>query len=125
MNFGQAIASGFRNYVNFSGYARRSEFWFWTLFTALVSLVTNFVDPVTYWGDSSALNSLWSLAVLLPSLAVSVRRLRDSGNHWAWLFIVLVPLAGWIILIVLFCQPSVRTDAPSWDSATVVPSVER
>ncbi|WP_166870900.1 DUF805 domain-containing protein [Salinibacterium sp. ZJ450] len=125
MNFGQAIASGFANYVNFRGYASRSEFWYWTLFTTLVSMLTNFIDPVTTWGDTSTANSLWSLVVFLPSLAVSVRRLRDSGRHWGWLFIVLVPVVGWIILIVMFCQPSLPTLAPSSNGAAVAPPIER
>ncbi len=50
---------------------------------------------------------LWSIAVLLPTLAVSVRRLRDAGRQWTELFWILLPIAGLIVLIVRFCEPSV------------------
>jgi uncharacterized membrane protein YhaH (DUF805 family) len=52
---------------------------------------------------------VWSIAVLLPSLAVTVRRLRDAGRSWTQLFWLLLPIAGLIILIVRLCEPSVAT----------------
>ena len=54
----------------------------------------------------SSLAGLWSLAVLLPSLAVTVRRLRDAGYQWGHIFWVLLPVAGMIVLIVLCAQPT-------------------
>ncbi|MES1170696.1 MAG: DUF805 domain-containing protein, partial [Leifsonia sp.] len=65
---------------------------------------------------------LWGIAVLLPSLAVAVRRLRDAGRSWAELFWILLPIAGVIILIVRFCEPSVAAggqDAAVAGAATV------
>ena len=54
----------------------------------------------------SSLAGAWSVAVLVPSLAVSVRRLRDAGRAWTELFWILLPIAGLIVLIVRFCEPS-------------------
>ena len=52
--------------------------------------------------------SLYSLALLIPMIAVTVRRLRDAGKKWGWIFISLVPLVGWIILIVMLCKASIE-----------------
>jgi uncharacterized membrane protein YhaH (DUF805 family) len=100
MNFGQAISSGFSNYVNFSTRAARSEYWFWTLFAVLATGVTLIIDnatgvPVTY--------PLFGLAVFLPGLGVSVRRLHDTDRSGWWLLLILIPLVGTIVLLIWFC----------------------
>ena len=119
MGFGEAIATAFRKYVDFRGYATRPEYWWFALFNFLVSIATSIADAAVGSAiDSSGfslLSSLWGLAVLLPGLALSVRRLRDAGYAWPWLFIVLVPIAGFIVLIVLMCQPSKqRVSVPTY-----------
>jgi uncharacterized membrane protein YhaH (DUF805 family) len=107
MTFGQSISSGFSKYAQFGGTASRSEYWWWTLFSVLVSIGLGIVDGAfNGQSDFSLLSSLWSLAVLLPSLAVGVRRLRDAGYPWGYLFLALIPIVGAIILIVLLCQQS-------------------
>lgn len=113
MGFGQAIATCFRKYVDFRGYASRSEYWWWTLFTVLVAIATSLLDvalfsssPADSISDWTPLNTLWSLAILLPNLAVFVRRLRDAGFAWPWIFIGLVPIAGALILLVFVLMPS-------------------
>ena len=53
------------------------------------------------------ITGLYGLVALIPGLAINVRRLRDAGKHWGWLFIALVPLVGFIILIIQLCKPSV------------------
>ena len=83
MDFVGAIKAGFQNYVNFRGTATRPEFWYWFLFTFLVGLVTS-AFPVL-----SAIGTVFSLATFLPTLAVTVRRLRDAGFSWAWLLLPL------------------------------------
>ncbi len=101
MSFGQAIASGFRNYVGFDGRACRSEYWFWALFVIIVSIATAILDSVLFANSQvSLLNSLFSLAVLLPGLAVGARRLHDIDKTGWWLLLWLVPVVGWIILII-------------------------
>lgn len=111
MNFPQAIATVFRKYAQFNGRASRPEFWLWMLFTGLVAVVlsatTNGAD-----GGNSSLAGLWGLAVLVPTLAVEVRRLRDAGFRWGHAFWGLIPFAGLIILGVLNAQPS-RTHVPA------------
>ncbi len=71
MNFGQAIASGFSNYVNFSDRACRSAYWYWFLFVVLGQIVTMIIDSVIGLG---LMTGIFSLVVLLPGIAVSVRR---------------------------------------------------
>lgn len=141
MTFFDAIKTVFSKYAEFRGRATRSEFWWWTLFSTLVSAALNalslplygamygrMMDYATPYSDgygSFSLAGLWSIAVLLPSLAVAVRRLRDAGHAWTNLFWLLLPLAGVIVLIVYLCQPSVATSgqAPAAAAAAVAPPV--
>lgn len=103
MSFGTAIASGFRQYSNFTGTASRSEFWWFQLFLVLVGSGVNVV--------ASGLSVLWLLAIVVPYLAIGVRRLRDAGFDWALLLLGLVPVLGTITVIVLWVQPT--KDAPA------------
>ena len=103
MGFTEAISSGFRNYVNFSGRAARSEYWFWTLFTIIVSIVTALIDLALFRDSGiSPLNSLASLAMFLPSLAVAARRLHDIDRTAWWLLLLLTGI-GIIVLIIFYC----------------------
>jgi uncharacterized membrane protein YhaH (DUF805 family) len=105
MGFTEAISAGFRNYVNFSGRATRSEFWYWVLFAVLASIAAGLIDVALFGLDgSSAIESLVGLALFLPGLAVSVRRLHDLDRSGWWVLLGLIPLVGVIILIVWNCQ---------------------
>lgn len=96
-----AVQAVFNNYANFEGRARRSEFWYWTLFNVLVSFVLSLIGN---WLHLGFIPTLWSLAVLVPSIAVGVRRLHDIGKS-GWLYLIsLIPLIGTIIVIVWFAQ---------------------
>jgi len=75
MSFVAAIQSGFRNYANFRGRASRSEFWWFSLFTLIVQLATSGFEVI---------GGLVSLALLLPGLAVHVRRLHDTDRRGWW-----------------------------------------
>ena len=97
MTFGDAIKVCFSKYADFNGRARRSEYWYWVLFSFLVGVVIGLV-PV--------LGQIVCLAFLLPGIAVSVRRLHDIGKSGLWYLLCLIPLVGAIVLIVLFCQDS-------------------
>src|SRR5512147_2937684 len=90
MTFQESIRTCFQKYVVFDGRATRSEYWWFVLFTFLASLALGFV--------SDLLSSLFSLAVLLPSLAVGARRLHDIDKSAWWLLLWLVPIIGWIVL---------------------------
>ena len=108
MSFGQAIQTVFQKYAEFSGRARRPEFWWWVLFVFLVNLALNalWVPVGRNTTIGSWLSWIWSLAILLPTLAVLVRRLRDAGYAWGHVFWLLLPFFGAIILIVFAAQPS-------------------
>jgi uncharacterized membrane protein YhaH (DUF805 family) len=113
MTFVDSIKTVFAKYADFHGVASRSEFWWWWLFSMIVSSALVTLGNAMGGGQTGQnLAQLWSLAVLLPSLAVAVRRLRDAGHHWANLFWALVPLAGIIVLIIFWIQPS-KTAAPA------------
>ena len=111
MNFGQAIASGFRNYIGFEGRACRSEFWFWILFTFIAGIVTAILDWVLFADNElSPINTLFNLAVLLPSIAVQIRRLHDINRTGWWWLLWFVPIVGWIVLIVWAIQRGDETN---------------
>jgi uncharacterized membrane protein YhaH (DUF805 family) len=103
MGFTAAISHALSNYVTFSGRARRSEYWYFTLFNLIVAIVAAILDAVI---GITAFYPLAALALLLPGLAVSVRRLHDTGRSGWWIFIALVPLVGLILLLVWYCQDS-------------------
>ena len=93
IGFGDAIKICFNKFADFEGRARRSEFWWWYLFTVLVGWI-----PYIGW--------LASLVFLIPTLAVGARRLHDTGRS-GWLqFLMLVPCIGSIILIIWWCEDS-------------------
>jgi uncharacterized membrane protein YhaH (DUF805 family) len=115
MTFGEAIATVVRNYAQFEGRARRPEFWWWVLFTTVVSSALGALNLATPEGTiaiGSSLASVWAVATFVPTLAVTVRRLRDTGRHWGNVFWILVPIAGLIVLIVFLAEPTKAPVAP-------------
>ena len=107
-----------KNYVKFDGRARRKEYWMFVLFNVIFSFVASIINSVaglnyTSSGNSygyasvGIISSLYSLAVLLPSIGVGIRRLHDIGKSGWWLLICLVPLAGPIWLLVLLATNGV------------------
>lgn len=110
MGFSDAVRSGFNNYVNFSGRASRPAYWWWVLFGILVSLVAKVLDGLigstvystNQFGvetSTGAIASLAGLALLLPSIAVLVRRLHDTDRSGWWYWLVIIPIIGWLILL--------------------------
>ncbi|MEW9702055.1 DUF805 domain-containing protein [Paenibacillus sp. SI8] len=93
-----------KNYVGFQGRARRKEYWMFVLFNVIVSIVLSILVAIVK--PLSVLSYLYSLAILLPSLAVGARRLHDTGRSGWMLLLGLIPLVGAIILIVFFSQDS-------------------
>ena len=110
MGFVEAVQSCFRQYVGFTGRARRSEYWFFALFNVLVSIVASVLDSIlgTMSEDTNVgvIGAIVSLALLLPSIAVGIRRLHDTSRSGWWILIGLIPIVGWIILIVFYVQDS-------------------
>lgn len=121
VSFGDAIKRAFSNYCVFTGRASRSEYWWFYLFTLLVSWVIGIPGGIMNFsailnGDEPSINFftilsyIWSLAVLLPSFGLLFRRLHDTGRsgwNWCWVFL---PVIGLIILIVYLCQESQPMD---------------
>ena len=96
MTFGESIKTCFSKYADFNGRASRPELWWWVLFVFVTSAVLGFVSPM--------LSGVFSLAVLLPGIAVTARRLHDTDRS-GWLQLVgLIPVIGWIILIIWCVQ---------------------
>ncbi len=109
MTFVDAVQSGFKNAFNFKGAASRSEFWYWVLFTLLMSLVLSTIEsaiwpPIPSQGDWMAdldalaaqptpLTSIAALLLFIPNLSVMARRFHDAGFSAKWLLLQIVPLA--------------------------------
>jgi uncharacterized membrane protein YhaH (DUF805 family) len=93
MTFTQAIASGFSNYTTFSGRASHSEFWCWVLFAIIGAISASIVDTAVFVYHpgisplNSPLNSIFTLIMLLPSLAVATRRLHDIDRTGWWMLL--------------------------------------
>lgn len=120
MTFQNSIKTCFSKYVTFSGRASRSEFWWFVLFTWIVSIVLSVVDSVLFGTtvttdtgfeastDTPVLSGLFSLAVFLPIISVAVRRLHDRDKSGWWYWLSLIPLIGIIILIVWWATEGTR-----------------
>ena len=94
-----------KNYANFSGRTDRRGYWMAVLFNFFAGLILSAILLVI--PKLAFISSLYGLALLIPGLAICIRRLRDAGKNWPWIFICLVPFVGWIILIILLAKPSV------------------
>lgn len=120
MSFGTAISAGFRRYADFAGRSGLAEFWWFMLFVVLVNSAVRALDtmvtgampvfdavPMIPYGTADGpFSGLWALGTVVPVLAIAVRRLRDGGNRWTQLFWLLLPIAGLIVIIIRFCEPS-------------------
>jgi len=97
-----------KKYAVFSGRARRKEYWMFFLFNIIISIVLGFVEGLI--GSPGIIAMVYSLALLIPGIAVSVRRLHDTGRSGWWLLIGLIPLVGFIVLIVFMVQEGSEND---------------
>lgn len=116
MTFGQSISTCFSNFANFQGRARRSEFWWFFLFSSVILFVVQVLLAFAPDGfpDSTAFavtaSSIVGIVLLIPFYAVDARRLHDTGKS-GWLqLLVLIPCAGAIILYVLWAQAGSEVD---------------
>lgn len=102
MSFAEAVSVSLSKYATFSGRARRSEYWWYALFSVGVNLIAAIVDNVA---GNSIFAIVAGLALFLPGLAVSIRRLHDTNRSGWWYLLIFVPFAA-IALIVFYCQDS-------------------
>ena len=115
MKMMEAVRTCFKKYVDFSGRARRSEYWKFSLFNVLVSVVIMvvaalFSDTPEKTGAGfaaiSGLSGLYTLVALLPGIAASVRRLHDVGRSGGYMLFALIPAVGAIMLLIWLIQDS-------------------
>ena len=91
MTFVESISTCFAKYADFNGRAQRPEFWWWVLFVFLVNVITGMISPLV--------STVFSLATLLPCLAVTARRLHDINRSGWWQLIGLIPVIGLLVMI--------------------------
>ena len=106
MGFQEAVSTCFSKYVSFQGRAPRSEYWFFALFIVIVVIVLVAVSGLLGGAIGTILSivlALFMLAIILPSLAVTVRRLHDTDHSGWWYFIQLVPVVGglWFLYLMV------------------------
>tara|TARA_B100001146_G_scaffold210767_1_gene208845 strand:+ start:849 stop:1229 length:381 start_codon:yes stop_codon:yes gene_type:complete len=112
MSFTEAVKTCFEKYAVISGRARRSELWWFGLFTWGGSFLISFVEGAVLQGLTwGLLGALWSLAMLVPSICVGGRRLHDRDMSAWWLLLGLIPVLGSLALLVIFCLRG--TDGPN------------
>ena len=101
-----------KRYTDFKGRATRSEYWYFVLFYFIISLILTLIDiniinpnldlsPEAAM-QGSVLTSIFALALLLPQIAVGIRRLHDTGRSGWWYLLILIPILGWLVLIYFY-----------------------
>lgn len=122
----EAYKKFWKGYVDFEGRSTRSDYWFAYL-ANMLTVIAFYVLLAIFGGIASATESsflavisfiilfiffAFGIAAILPGIAVTVRRLRDAGYNWPYIFISLIPFVGIFILIFLLCQPT-EVEVPS------------
>ncbi len=101
-------------YAMFGGRARRKEYWYFVLFNLLASIALGVIDGITgtYSEDAGLglLGGIYALAVFIPSIAVAMRRLHDTGRSGWWLLLALIPILGFLVLLVFMLLDSESGD---------------
>ncbi|MCI2399590.1 DUF805 domain-containing protein [Aliiroseovarius subalbicans] len=105
MDFQTAVKTCFDKYVVFSGRASRSEYWWFVLFVFLGNILTTLADAMIFGAraaDTGILSMVFGLGTFLPAVSAAVRRLHDTGRSGWWWWLWLLPIIGWIILIIWY-----------------------
>lgn len=99
-----------KKYATFSGRAQRAEYWYFTLFSAIIIIILSVLDTITglynYETDLGLLSSIYALGILIPNIAVAVRRLHDIGKSGWWLLLILIPIIGVIVIFIFMVLDS-------------------
>ena len=113
LTYTDAIKICFSKFADFSGRARRQEYWYFVVFNMLIQAALNALGRLVFGSDSnmaSIFAGIYALVVLVPSLAVTWRRLHDVGKSGAYYFFMLIPVVGpvvgWIIVLIQLCKDS-------------------
>ncbi|MFS9249250.1 DUF805 domain-containing protein [Streptococcus infantis] len=138
-----AYKNFFKNYAEFTGCSTRPDFWwvwlgnlilsipFWIIYfytvflSAVMDSVSDSASEATFMvlGLVVIIYAIFYLAILVPTLALSVRRLRDAGFHWAFIFLRFVPMGG-IALLILFAMPTKETEVVNYSESQAVKNEE-
>lgn len=138
-----AYKNFFKNYAEFTGRSTRPDFWwvwlgnlilsipFWIIYfytvflSAVMDSVSDSASEATFmvFGLVAIIYAIFYLAILVPTLALSVRRLRDAGFHWAFIFLRFAPMGG-IALLILFAMPTKETEVVNYSESQVVKNEE-
>ena len=138
-----AYKNFFKNYAEFTGRSTRPDFWwvwlgnlilsipFWIIYFYTVFLstvmdsVSDSASEATFmvFGLVAIIYAVFYLAILVPTLALSVRRLRDAGFHWAFIFLRFAPMGG-IALLILFAMPTKETEVVNYSESQAVKNEE-
>ena len=113
-------------YTDFNGRATRSEYWYFVLFYTIISLILtlidiNFINPYLDLSPEAAmqgsvLTGVFALALLLPQIALGIRRLHDTGRSGWWYLLILIPILGWLVLLyfyILDSEPGTNAYGPN------------
>lgn len=127
MSFPDAVSSALHQYAVFTGRARRAEYWWFFLFTVLVSMAAGIIDQMLHTMTQLGvgfIGTVASLALLLPELAVTVRRLHDTDRSGWWLLAFLIPIAGfvlWLVFMLSDGSPQPNRFGPSPKQVNIAP----
>src|SRR6478752_1744385 len=123
MTFSDAVRDGFDKYATFSGRSSRSAYWWWFLFALLVGVAAEILDAIV---GTPLFYIIAGLGLLLPGLAVLVRRYHDAGHSGWWVLLLIVPVAGvvvWLIFTLTDSKPPNEWGAgPDTDATAFQPS---
>ncbi|MBQ9253373.1 MAG: DUF805 domain-containing protein [Bacteroidales bacterium] len=95
-----------RQYADFNGRARRKEYWMFVLFNIIFAIVAGIIDGII---GLNLFSIIYPLVVLIPGLAVAVRRLHDIGKSGWYYLLILIPIIGFIIILIWFCREGETT----------------
>ncbi|WP_229956802.1 DUF805 domain-containing protein [Parasphingorhabdus litoris] len=98
-----------KRYAEFSGRSRRKEYWMFFLFSFILGIIASSIDTLLLGfplENNGPVNAIVSLALLIPSLAVGVRRLHDTGRSGWWMLLIFAIIIGWIVLLIFFVTDS-------------------
>ncbi len=110
MDFGTAINTCLKKYVQFQGRATRPEFWYFVLFAFLMHCAAGILDNAFGFGATQPLNALVFVGLFLPQLAAGIRRLHDTDKSGWWQLLVFIPVIGWLALVILWAAQGDAND---------------
>lgn len=102
-----------KNYIGFGGRARRKEYWMFVLVNIILTFVLGVVDKLLGWQHTSGegvLTTLYGVLIFIPGWALQLRRLHDTDRSAWWLLLLLIPIVGWIVMLIFNCQDGTKGD---------------